>query len=113
MTTRRHRHAAGRWLLPLLVVLLMLGHVCDLSALAALDAHHQTHGDGHAQLGSCEAMPAASSTGQARVCPAPIVAVALPVVDETPVRTGASVVEARPAIIGRPPLFLLHAALLI
>ena len=113
MITRRHRRAAGRWLLPLLVVLLMLGHVCDLSALAVLDAHHHAHGDGDAQLGSCEAMPAASSTGQARACPAPIVAVAPPVVDEAPARTDASVVEARPGVIDRPPLFLLHAALLI
>ena len=57
-------------------------------------------------------MPAAASPGQARIAPTPGVAVALPV-DETPARRIASVVEGRAPLIGRPPLFLLHAVLLI
>jgi hypothetical protein len=113
MSARPDGHPAGRWLLPLLVVLLVLGHICDLSAFAHLDAHHHAEGSTDQQLTSCDAMPTAASAGQTRTGSIPGVAVALAVIDEAPAHRVAAVVERRAALVDRPPLFLLHAALLI
>jgi len=113
MSARPDGHPARRWLLSLLVVLLVLGHVCDLSAFADLDAHHHTDGSTDQQLSSCDAMPAAASAGETRTGSMPDVAVALTVIDEAPAHRVASIVERRTILVDRPPLFLLHAALLI
>lgn len=108
-----YRGAAWRWLLPLLVVLLVLGHVCDLEAFAELADHHATATGGHTDelLSTCDAAPATPSSAPTLVWVALDVLASLPTVGAAPVR------EHRPSetssrVVHRPPLFLLHASLL-
>jgi hypothetical protein len=110
-----------RSLFPLLVLLLLLGHVCELAAAldvaiashAAEDHHHQPGGPSDESHFSCEAIDGLPSSGAAKVTrglasavlpllatPAPIPVVTPSVAESPPLRT-------------RPPLFLLHASLLI
>jgi hypothetical protein len=112
-----HRWSPGRSLLLALSLFVILSHVCALPAHAAgldtvlghTDAAHDHHaGDESVHGGSCEAV---RSTAVVQPQPAPAPAVAgVPVVRllvrPTPER-------ARPAIAASPPLFLLHASLLI
>lgn len=107
------RSRATRWLLPLLVVILVLGHVCELPAYVELASHHSAEGNADEQLGSCDAVPATSSPGHAPVWAPPDVALALPVLDPTPARRAAWSFEDPVRLIERLPLFLLHASLLI
>lgn len=121
------RIPAARWLLPLLVVMLVLGHVCELPAYidvafhqhsAEGEAHEHSH-EGHAgeQLSSCEAVTATSNSGpfqvQSQVWSGLDVAVAVPVIDGPPVDRTLQVLKNPGKPQGRLPLFLLHASLLI
>jgi hypothetical protein len=111
-----------RWLLSLLVLFLVLGHVCELPAYADLAvASHQT-GDDHrhaadhdtdtAQI-SCDAVDVLSSTGSAHGRPSLDVAEGLPVASPAPVRFVTSSLDGSKRLPSRPPLFLLYASLLI
>lgn len=102
---------AGRWLLPVLVGLLVLGHVCDASAFGHPDAHHDDRSD--EQLGPCDPAPAASSPGQGQwwwVAGTPVAPLAGPT---GPARAAEPAIAEPVAPVDRLPLFLLHAALLI
>jgi hypothetical protein len=107
-----------RWLLPVLVLLLVLGHVCELPAYAGLlshaahDAHHADHHADQLEM-SCDAVDAVSNTSSlhtehvaevvhagSELVPAPIQRVGWPVECSTIPRS-------------RPLLFLLYASLLI
>ena len=107
------RHPAGRWLLPVLVVLLLLGHVCDASALEQPAAHHAGDGQSGEQLGWCDPAPAASSSGQTLSWWAGGVPAAPPVTDAIPARPVGPVIDGPTTPADRLPLFLLHASLLI
>jgi len=107
------RLPATRWLLPILVVVLVLSHVCELPAYVELASHHATEANADEQLSSCDAVPATSSPGHGPVWAPPDMAFALAVVDPTPVCGAARSFEDPVRLIERLPLFLLHASLLI
>ena len=97
----------------MLVLLLVLGHVCDLAAFADLDAHHSVDGHSDEQWSSCDAAPATSSPGHARVWTALEIAAPFPAADSAPAHRPARFPEDSAALVDRPPLFLLYASLLI
>ena len=108
-----------RWLAPMLGFLLVLGHACELPAVADLlshaaeDAHHSA--DHHADESgiSCDAVGVVSNTGSLHLGLgldlADVVAVARPV----PARKNVSSLNDSDRPPSRPPLFLLHASLRI
>ena len=108
-----------RWLVPTLVVLLVLGHACELPALADLvlqateDAHHSVDHHTGEDLISCDAVGLPSSTGYLQVGPSVEVALALPVASSVPVQLLISSPDDSKRLPSRPPLFLLYASLLI
>jgi hypothetical protein len=113
--------SARRWPLPVLVLLLVLGHACELPAYADLigtsHAAEESHnaGDGHhggEPALSCEPASATSIPGQPQVV-APEFFVVSPVDDPAPARKVARSFEGPLKFAVRTPLFLLHASLLI
>lgn len=115
MSLSADRGQAFRWLLPVLVALLALGHVCDLSAFAPLDTHHHHPAEGHDDelVTSCHAVPATSSSGRSQVWASPDIAPARSVVEAPPARSATWSLKDLVTLIERPPLFLLHASFLI
>ena len=124
------RSSARRWLFPVLVLFIVLGHACDLPAYVdvvdashAAEKSHYSGDDGHHVLGdghhsdeqalSCGAATATSSPGQPRVATAPGISVLLQVNYPAPSRRVAQSLEDPAKFAVRPPLFLLHASLLI
>lgn len=112
------RSGGARWIFPILSLLLLAGHVCVLpahghSAPAALPAgagHSHDGGAGDGVHGaSCEALRS-SWAGSPTVAPS-----AVTVVDDVvaPCRRWIGRSDAPKAAASSPPLFLLHAALLI
>jgi hypothetical protein len=113
---------AHRWVFPVVVMLLVLGHACELPAYAGLvgsfqaaeESHHS--GDGHhpgAQELSCDAVSATSSPESPQVNAALGVSLVRQVDDPVPARMVVRSVEGPAKFRVRPPLFLLHASLLI
>ena len=110
-----------RSLFPLLVLLLLLGHVCELAGAvdvaiashAAADHNHSSAAPSDESHFSCEAIDGLPSSGAAKatrglasaILPVLAAPAALPLV--TP-----SAAES-PPLGTRPPLFLLHVSLLI
>lgn len=114
--------SARRWVLLVLVLLLLLGHACELPAYAGIvgtahaaeESHHS--GDGHhadEQGLSCDPTIVTSGPGQPQVAAAPEISVLSQVNDPAPARTVARFFEGPAKFVARPPLFLLHASLLI
>jgi hypothetical protein len=115
------RWCTGRWALSILILLLVLGHACELPAYAEVvglshvagESHHA--GDGHhgdEPVLSCDGSAATSSPGHPAVAAVPDMSVVSEVGDPAPMRVVAgSCKDAKVA--ARPPLFLLHASLLI
>jgi hypothetical protein len=106
--------AAWRWLLSLLVVLLVLGHLCDLEAFADLADHHASPAAGHTDelLSPCDPAPATSSPTPAQVWTVLAASDDVPMVAPGPAPPSRrSQISARLA--DRPRLFLLHASFLI
>jgi hypothetical protein len=106
--------AAWRWFPSLLVVLLVLGHLCDLETLANLPDHHADTAAGHAGelVSTCDPAPATSSPTSARVWTALDVSGSLPRVAAGSARVSRHS-ESSARLVDRPPLFLLHASFLI
>jgi hypothetical protein len=112
---------APRWLLPLLALLLVLGHACELPAYAdVVISPHLTGGAGHAAHDhadepqvSCDPVDVLSSTGSAQVGPDLGAAQVVPLASPVPVRLLTASREDSKRLPSRPPLFLLHASLLI
>jgi hypothetical protein len=111
-----------RWLLPLLVLFLVIGHVCELPAYADLAVSSHPTGDDHRHAAdhhtdtseiSCDAVDVLSSTGSAHARPILDVTEALPVASPVPVRFVTSSLDDSKRLASRPPLFLLYASLLI
>jgi hypothetical protein len=111
--------SVARWLVPMLTVFLVLGHACELPALADLvshtteDAHHSAGDHADENLISCDAVGVPSSTGYLQLGPSLDVAEVLPVASLVPVRVISSSRDGSSRLPSRPPLFLLHASLLI
>jgi hypothetical protein len=108
-----------RWLTPVLVFLLVLGHACELPALAELVSHateathHSTDDHSDEDLISCDAVGVPSGSGHLQLGPGLAVAEVAPVAGPVPVRLIISSLEGSKRLPSRPPLFLLHASLLI
>jgi hypothetical protein len=116
------RWLTRRWALPIVVLLLVLGHACELPAYAEVvdrshgagGSHHGGdghHGDGRAVF--CD--PAAATTsnpGHLQMAAVPQIVVVSPVDDPAPARLVTGSFEGA-KFAGRPSLFLLHASLLI
>lgn len=94
-------------------MVLVLGHVCELTAYVELVSHHSAEGNADEQLSSCDAVTAMSSSGQSLVWTGLDMAVALPVIDASPVCRTPQSFEDPDKLPNRLPLFLLHASLLI
>jgi hypothetical protein len=108
------RRAVCRGLLSLLVVLLVLGHLCDLEAFADLaDHHHPNTAAGHTELlSACDPAPAASSPTPAQVWTALAASGDVPGTAAGPARAPRRS-ETFTRLVDRPPLFLLHASFLL
>ena len=121
-----------RWLLPVLVALLVLGHACELPAYVDVIAHHAatTHeppvaphhhgspaaaphddGDGHALV--CEGAVVVPSHGTAQLAPVLTVAIAAPALARVaPLQVSRLPVPVAQVATG-PPLYLRFSSLLI
>ena len=107
------RLPATRWLLAILVVILVLGHVCELPAYVELVSHHPAEGTSGEQLSPCDAVTVTSSAGHSQMWAGLDMAVSLPIIDASPVRRTPQAFEDPAKLPNRLPLFLLHASLLI
>jgi len=121
MVHRDRSVLAPRWLLPILALLLVLGHACELRAYADIVmSPHLTEGAGHAaddhghepQI-SCDPVDILSSTGFAQVGPDLGAAQVVPLASPVPVRLLTASLEDAKRLASKPPLFLLYASLLI
>ena len=122
MVHRRRFVTAPRWLLPLLALFVVLGHTCELPAYVNLvtsahpteDTGHHTHDQTHDAQISCDPVDAVTtSTGCAEVEPVLGAVPAIPLDGWLPVRLVITSVADATRLPSRPPLFLLHASLLI
>ena len=122
MVHRRRFVTAPRWLLPLLALFVVLGHACELpayvnlvaSAHSAEDTGQHTHDQTHDAQISCDPLDAVTtSTGSAEVAPVLGAAPAIPLGGALPVRQVITSLTDATRLPSRPPLFLLHASLLI
>jgi hypothetical protein len=113
------RSSARRWVLPVLVLLLVLGHACELPAYAdvvgtyqtAEESHHSHDGHHTGEQGlSCDAVSATSVPGHPRVAAAFETSVVPQVNDPAPPRMVGRTFEGPPKFAARTPLFLLHAS---
>src|SRR5207247_9866507 len=107
------------WVLIALAVVMVLGHICALpfhvhaGAITTHEERESHHGDGDTgedavHAASCDAVKSPSAAGDAVVL---VPAGTVPIVTSAPVR---HLVEAEASLVGpSPPLFLLHAILLI
>jgi hypothetical protein len=102
-----------RWLLAILVVTLVLGHVCELPAYVELVSHHSAEGSADEQLSSCDAVSVTSSSSHSQVWTWLDMAMSLPGIDASPVRRMPQFFQDPAKLPTRLPLFLLHASLLI
>jgi len=117
------RSSARRWVFPMLVLFLVLGHACDLPAYVdVISASHTTEksppsGDGHRsdeQALSCDLVSATSSPSHSWVAAAPeIISLVLQVNDPAPASMVARAFEGPAKLAFRLALFLLHASFLI
>ncbi len=121
MVKRDGSQSRPRWLLTVMVALLVLGHVCELPAYAALVvAPHSTEGrsaDGHGHEAemSCDPVDAVSNTTPVQAM-GPVLATVqiLPAPCVVPGGLNASSsIERSTRRQSRPPLFVLYASLLI
>ena len=120
MIQRVDRASARTWALPFLVLLLVLGHVCELPAyvdliVASHEAEHSHHADAHddGQSLSCDVVDLASAPGAPTAGPSLTTSVALAPVSQLPVPIALRASERPARLATGPPLFLLHSVLLI
>ena len=116
---RRFRHAP-RWFLAILCALFVLGHACELPAYAGLvtaalpSEHDESDAHEHDSELSCEPLDAARAPASVQVMPPPVHLIVLaPVVTDVSRFSREALFETRHKPPGRPPLFVLHASLLI
>ena len=103
----------------MLVLLLALGHACELPALAELvshateDTHHPADNHANENLLSCDAVGVPSSTGYQQPDAGPDVAAVFPVAGPNSAPLLMSFLGGSSRRPSRPPLYLLYASLLI
>ena len=114
---------ASRWLLPILAVLLVLGHACELPAYsdrlapvkAASGGGHEHDEHSHEPEIACDPIDVLPSAGgpqaDRQLVDSPVVSVILE--HSVPVQSAAMSLEDSKSWPSKPPLFLLHASLLI
>lgn len=108
-----------RWLAPMLGFLLVLGHACELPAVAdflshaAEDVHHSADDHTDESLISCEAAGVPSSAGSLHLGLGLDLTDAAAVARPVPARPMVSSRDDPNRLLSRPPLFLLHASLRI
>jgi hypothetical protein len=106
---------------PILILLLALGHVCELPAYADAvsrapeveQAPATAHGDADEHLVPCDAVDVVLSTSAIPANPVLEMSKVLPTLVQEPIRMVVRTLEAPTKLSPRPPLFLLHASLLI
>jgi len=117
MRVRARRWGGARWILLILSLLLLTGHVCVLPTHGHAEAAAMPAGAGHSHDGSegdgvhgasCEALRSAWGSPTVTPSPAFVVADAL-----APCRRWIGCTDIPKTAAPSPPLFLLHAALLI
>lgn len=118
--TQRPYVSALRWLVSTLVLFLVLGHACELPAYGDIAlhangaAHHEADDHADGDLTSCDAtVGLPSSTGCLHVGTSLDVAEVVAATEPVPVHLVAVSRENSRTPLSRPPLFLLHASLLI
>jgi hypothetical protein len=114
-----HRIMSAPWLVAILVSLLVLGHACELPALADLAMpateaahHHETDHHSDANRIVCDAV-GVPNTVYSQVGPGLDALGAISVACLVPVRVVGAAPRGSARLPSRPPLFLLHASLLI
>ena len=113
------RWMSGPWLVAILVSLLALGHACELPVFADLalhtteSAHHSSDHHSDKDLIVCDAVGVPSTTVHVQVGPGLDAVGQIAAADPIPLRLVAAAPQDSPRLPGRPPLFLLHASLLI
>jgi len=123
MMQRRFLALALRWLLPFLTLLLIVGHVCDLLEYAdRVTPPNLNPGLGYAAEGheheheiSCDAVEALPSSAAAYSAPyvEASQAVHAGLEPSSPIQIAPTLLQDAKWRPSRPPLFLLHASLLI
>lgn len=108
-----------RWLFPALVLVLVLGHACELPAFVSSHGvdgpHHSGHGHADAEMVSCDGAGLVSNESSSSPVRADLdVSVERAIFPAPLVRSVASrSLEGDAGRAARPPLFLLFASLLI
>jgi hypothetical protein len=113
------RIISAPWVVAILVLLLVLGHACELPALTDLTVpatesahHHETDDHSDASQIVCDAVSVAN-TASSQVGPGLDVLGAVSAFCPVGVRLVGAVPRASTRLPSRPPLFLLHSSLLI
>ena len=122
MIAPRGHRAVSSWVLPVLVLLLAFGHACEVPAYAGLVVSLQSgeapdhpghgHDAGEPEI-SCDPIGAVSSPGHPHLVGEMEIPVAFQIGDSAPARRTGDSLEHSVTRAARPPLFLLHASLLI
>jgi len=114
-----HRIMSAPWLVAILVSLLVLGHACELPALADLAMpatesthHHETDHHSDENQIVCDAV-GVPNTVYSQVGPGLDALGAISVASPVPIRLVGAALRGSARLPSRPPLFLLHASLLI
>ena len=115
------RHVVSLWFLPILVALLVVGHVCDVTAYAATpvsshaaeSSHHSADGHRGEQLASCDVVNATSSPSYSHLYTGLELSLGFTAIKSPPARMAAWSFGDPARLRIRPPLYLLHASLLI
>ena len=104
-----------RWLVVTLGVFLALGHACELPVLADPGSHsaEAAHHHGSETLISCDGVGVPSHADPVHLGVGFDSVKDLPGLSPGPIRPGTASIETAGRRPGRPPLFLLHASLLI
>src|SRR5262245_42746103 len=119
MSHSKHFVPGARWLLPVLTLLVVLGHVCELPAyldLVVSSHHHEgvghaAHSHGQESLLSCDPVDVLASTVSVEVSPALDAAHVAPLRGHLRSRLVAATVEDSTRLCSRLSLFLLHSSL--
>jgi hypothetical protein len=107
------------WLVAILVSLLVLGHACELPVLTDLathtteSAHHSTDHHSDENLIACDAVGVPSNTACFQMGPGLDVVGMATAASPVPLRLATAAPPDSIRLSCRPPLFLLHASLLI
>ena len=116
-----HMSHVSRWLLPVLVALLVLGHACELPAYAELVSHHGAvphesapvdHGDGDDHALMCDATIVTTAHNPVKSGPVLALTVLAPRISSVVLDAPARPLRTAKVATG-PPLFLLLSSLLI